>query len=38
MQAAGEITELVERAGQLVAYLVHIGADAVRRPVADTAQ
>src|SRR5450755_4271635 len=38
MQAAGEITELVERAGQLVTYLVHIGADVGRHPVADTAQ
>jgi hypothetical protein len=38
MQAAGEITELVERAGQPVTYLVHLGADVGRRPVADTAQ
>jgi hypothetical protein len=38
MQAAGEITELVERAGQPVTYLVHLGADIGRRPVADTAQ
>ena len=38
MQAAGEITELLERAGQPVTYLVHIGADVARRPVADTAQ
>jgi len=38
MQAAGEVTELLERAGQPVTYLVHIGADVARRPVADTAQ
>jgi hypothetical protein len=36
--AAGEVTELHERAGQPVTYLVHIGADVGRRPVADTAQ
>jgi hypothetical protein len=38
MQAAREITELLERAGQPVTYLVHVGADVGRRPVADTAQ
>ena len=38
MQAAGQVPELLERAGQPVAYLVHIGADVGRRPVADTAQ
>ena len=38
MQAAGEVPELLERVGQPVAYLVHIGADVGRRPVADTAQ
>ena len=38
MQAAGKIPELLERAGQPIAYLVRIGADVERHPVADTAQ
>jgi hypothetical protein len=38
VQAAGEITELLERARQPVRYLVDIGADVGGRLVADTAQ